>query len=351
MQIKSAVILALALNTLTVYSVWAAEKLVFAVDIIRHGDRTPFTEISGAPHHWAEGLGELTAQGMQQEYQLGKNLRQKYVYQYHLLPKNYVPETIYVRSSDTDRTLMSAESLLLGLYPLGTGPNLSCLRQPALPGGYQPIPIHTIAQDKDTLLKPKASNDFTNLLQKHVFSTAEWKAKNAELQPKFAAWSAATGVPITDLTDLKSVGDVLFIYQLHNIPLPPGLTSEDAKEIIDARHWGMLAIFKNQLVASAMGHDLFKTIVEQMQQASENKTSRKYVLYSAHDTTILAQLGILGAVDKIPKYASDLNFSLFNIDDQYYVKVTFNDRPVFISACGSTMCSLTQFAELDPITP
>src|SRR5689334_2958880 len=87
--------------------VFAEEKLIFALDVIRHGDRTPIKAIPKSYHDWKEGLGQLTAIGMQQEYQLGSRLREKYIDTYHLLPPHYNIKTIYVRSTDMDRTLMS----------------------------------------------------------------------------------------------------------------------------------------------------------------------------------------------------------------------------------------------------
>src|SRR3990167_2889333 len=121
---------------------FATEHLIFAADLIRHGDRTPVDEVPAAPHVWKEGLGELTAEGMNQEFQLGVALRKRYVEQTHLLPPQYDVKTLMVRSTDFNRTLMSAESLLYGLYPLGSGPRLLSSGQTALPQAFQPIPIH-----------------------------------------------------------------------------------------------------------------------------------------------------------------------------------------------------------------
>lgn len=42
------------------------ERLIFALDLIRHGDRAPFTTLPNAPYTWSEGEGQLTAIGMQQ---------------------------------------------------------------------------------------------------------------------------------------------------------------------------------------------------------------------------------------------------------------------------------------------
>src|SRR5271157_460200 len=133
----------------------ARDRVVFVVDVIRHGDRTPIDEIPAAPHFWAEGLGQLTAIGMRQEFELGTKLRSAYVAQDGLLPPRYTPGTLYVRSTDRDRTLMSAQSFLMGLYPQGTGPILPSSTRSALPNGAQPIPVHTVPIGEDALLNPE----------------------------------------------------------------------------------------------------------------------------------------------------------------------------------------------------
>jgi acid phosphatase len=53
------------LFSLVAFNLSAGEKWVFAIDIIRHGDRTPTAELPGDdPAIWREGLGKMTALGM-----------------------------------------------------------------------------------------------------------------------------------------------------------------------------------------------------------------------------------------------------------------------------------------------
>ncbi|ASG67068.1 hypothetical protein fh0823_21350 [Francisella halioticida] len=90
--------------------------------ITRHGDRAPFANIKNANYKWGISLSELTPIGMNQEYNLGKQLRKRYIEQLRLLPKDYQSQSIYVLSSPTNRTVESAQSLLMGLYPPASVP-------------------------------------------------------------------------------------------------------------------------------------------------------------------------------------------------------------------------------------
>lgn len=333
---------------LLVSSAHAAEKLIFAIDVIRHGDRTPATDMPSAPHEWPEGLGELTSLGMQQEYQLGTGMRSLYVDKYHLLPANYTNGTMYIRSTDYDRTLESAQSLLMGLYPPGTGPVMPDNGVPALPNASQPLPIHTVPQETDTLLIPyNTAAEYQQLLQQYVMNTPEWQTKTQSLQPKFQAWSEATGLHITNLLELAVLGDILNVEQIHNVPVPAGLSAEDAQQIIDARQWSMVHATANINVAAAIGQNLLKAIVADLQMASQQKSALKYVLFSAHDSTLLAEMSLLNTpLDEVPHYASDLNFLLFEEKpDTYVVKINFNGQLIQIPGCN-TACPLNQFIAL-----
>lgn len=331
------------------------EKLIFALDLIRHGDRTSIGTIPAAPHQWPEGNGQLTEVGMNQEFQLGAKLRTRYIEQEHLLPSHYQGQAIYIRSTDVDRTLMSAQSFLLGLYPMGTGPYLTekkisflNIRKPALPNAHQPIPIHTVPQSQDDVFFLKhQSQHFRDAVNKYVNTNPEWQQKNMQLKNKFSRWSTATGVNINDINDLITLGDDLFIYRLKNIPLPAGLSNEDVNEIINAGKWAFVYGFKSKEMGILTGKPLLAAVINYVQNASQKKDGLKYVLLSGHDSSILGILSAMGAPLSLPpSYASDVNFSLYQDGQRYTVKVKFNDKPVVIPRCGSDTCTLEQFIAL-----
>lgn len=321
------------------------QKLVFALDLIRHGDRTPTRTIPAAPHHWAEGLGQLTPQGMQQIFQLGEQFRKKYVMEHHLLPYQYHADTIMVSSTDVKRTLMSAQVFLLGLYPLGTGPYIPDPKRAALPAAYQPVPIHHI---KNKMVHPTSNIKLKKLFEKYVYSQKEWREKNASLEKYYPRWSKATGIKITDLHQLIGLGDTLEIYRIHHIDLPDGLSDEDATTIIDAGHWALAAKYKPKIIGDYTGHQLLAHIGAYIDQASQQTFPLTYVFMSAHDATILSILSALQApLQTKPSYASDVNFALYeNGPNKYQVEISYNGAPVDIPGCGGHSCSLMQFMDI-----
>ena len=90
-------------------------------------------------------FGQLTAIGIEQQHNLGRFLRGRYG---TILNTTYIASEFVVRSTDVDRTLMSAQSNLAGLYP---SLNISDGRVP-----FQPIPIHTTSVHVDFVRFPPA---------------------------------------------------------------------------------------------------------------------------------------------------------------------------------------------------
>ncbi len=329
--------------------------LIFAIDIIRHGDRTPTMDPFSKPDTWPQGLGQLTALGMNQEYLLGQALRNLYIDQTHLLSAQYQAGTIYIQSTDYDRTLMSAESLLAGLYPLGTGPMLAA-SQPALPQAQQPVPIHIFPLTQQNKIIPDSNPlAYQTLLKNYVFNTPEWIKKENALKAKFPLWSKALGIKINHLYDLKNIADTLYIQKIHGVKYPNGLSPTDVDQIIEAGQWAFVAGFKNPTVGKITGHYFLNLIGQEIKNYPHANTPT-YLLYSTHDSVILALMSALGSpMDTVPTYASDLNFLVFTLktpsgDTQKMIQIRLNGDPISVPACKSNLalhaCTLNEFLAL-----
>ncbi|XP_014208120.1 venom acid phosphatase Acph-1-like [Copidosoma floridanum] len=88
--------------------------------IFRHGDRTatpyewypndPYNETIYEPF----GRGQLTSRGKARAYNLGQVLKKKYE---KLLGEDYSPNVLFAYSTNVDRTKMSLQLVLAGMYP------------------------------------------------------------------------------------------------------------------------------------------------------------------------------------------------------------------------------------------
>ncbi|CAH1970646.1 unnamed protein product [Acanthoscelides obtectus] len=116
--------------------------------------------------------------GIQEQYDLGKWVRERY---HDFLPKEYSSKQVYVRSTDHERTLTSAEAHLAGLFPPQGREiwNKSLL--------WRPIPVHTTWKDNDDVLAmdtdcPKYDRLYKDLMNSDYFMKID--EDNKELYSK-----------------------------------------------------------------------------------------------------------------------------------------------------------------------
>lgn len=327
---------------------FAKEKMIFSLDLIRHGDRAPIAPIPNALYTGKTPLGHLTPEGIAQTHLLGIKLREKYVHQWGLLPAYYDSKKIYVRSTDTDRTIISAQTIVLGLYPMGTGPKVN-EAQFALPEGLQPVAIHTESIAKDALLLCQNQKDkISRLGHKYMANHPTWQKKQAKLAKEMLSLKEATGYKIEGLYSIGRLADSIMIYEKHGIALPPQLTQSQIQKMPALRDWIYLTVWQYYPIAASLGHPLLETVLIYLKNSDSQKSPLKYVLFSAHDSSIVLTAGALkAALPTFPGYASQLNFSL--MEDEYKqrkVHVYYNEKPLFIPGCQGHICTLNQLEEL-----
>ncbi|RXM28873.1 Lysosomal acid phosphatase [Acipenser ruthenus] len=173
--------------------------------LYRHGDRSPVRTFPTDPHQesaWPQGFGQLTQVGMRQHFELGQTLRRRYR---GFLNETYSRREILIRSTDYDRTLMSAEANLAGLYP----PNGSEVFNPNIT--WQPIPVHTVPDTEDMLLRfPLPNCPRYNLLMNETKKT-ETFVNMTKNNIKFLEMVAnETGLKDVSVESIWSVYDTLF---------------------------------------------------------------------------------------------------------------------------------------------
>ncbi|EGT51910.1 hypothetical protein CAEBREN_32295 [Caenorhabditis brenneri] len=191
----------------------------------RHGDRSPTKTFPTDPFQedaWTfggGGWGQLSPTGMKQHFKLGSMLRDQYVKQYNFLPNKYNSKQIYVRSTDVNRTIISAMSNLLGQYGQNDGSSVVDVDYPKVDGwptGYVPIAVHTVDDDTDHLGNMEATCPFRQQVWELAKTSDEVKnfTNSDVVQSMLAKLTNYTGMAV-DIDNLWIITNALYIEQIY----------------------------------------------------------------------------------------------------------------------------------------
>lgn len=274
--------------------------------------------------------------GKRQHYALGTWLRHRYSGT-GILKTRYNLNDIEVRSTDVDRTLMSATINLAALFAPNvttttsnttnttTGALSAWLTDPH----WMPVPIHTVPKHlDDTLLNDRTcarhEQLFDEMKRTHVVPLLQ---KHQHLIDYLEANANITVGD--DLWQVNNVLDALMIERLRGLPLPawtqriyPGSGEfqrlSDQAFVLDTQTAPLARLKFGRLVGE---------ILERMANKSAGRLvpDRSMAVYSAHDTTISGLLNALGLFDDVhaPPYASTVLFELRRVDGRPYVQVFY----------------------------
>ncbi|CAB1424714.1 unnamed protein product [Pleuronectes platessa] len=327
---------AAGLFVLTVLSVCGAaaaeKKLVYVTVLFRHG------------------FGQLSQIGMRQHFELGQFLRNRYK---GFLNETYNRHEISVRSTDYDRTLMSAEANLAGLYP----PSGQQVFNPNLK--WQPIPIHTVPKSEERLLSfPLGDCPRYNQLMIDTEQTEEFINITIKYQDILELVKNKTGMNKTSVETVWSLYDTLLCESIHNMSAPDWVTPDVMQRLGVLKDFGTKVIFgvyKQQEKSRLQGGLLLGEIVKNLSKMAvpDPKQQLKMTMLSAHDTTVIAlqsSLDIFNA--QAPPYACCQIFELYREDNGsvsvsmfYRNDSTVDPYPLQLPGC-SLDCPLEDFVRI-----
>lgn len=319
------------LLTSCVYNTVFADKLIFATEIIRHGERTASGDLINFPYEDSRGKGQLTVAGTMQVTNLGKQLHTTYTDTYKLTSEHYSPLEAYTRSTDFDRTLMSANAFLIGLF------------------GDSSFAIHSapVATDDLLLAYLKHYDTITKLLS----NDPKILELTQVLQPKFERLSTVLGEPIENIDDFFSLVDTVYIRKQFNQPLPTELTDAEVEDLNNIAQKSLPVLFHQRGIGALVSTKLLDTIKNNIDRnIARDKKATKFNLYSTHDVTVAGFMSSLGIqLSTYPSYASHVSVQLFTNEsssEEYYVKFLYNNKEIKVNECQTTKCSLSEFNNL-----
>ncbi|CAH3173893.1 unnamed protein product [Porites lobata] len=334
-------------------------KLVMVNAVYRHGDRSPTHIYPNDPWQedvWPQGMGMLTQKGMRQEYALGEFLKSRYMRTFKLLNSTYIYKQLYIRSSDKDRCLMSAQTQLNGLYP----PRGHQIWRDHL--DWQPIGIHVVPKKDDYLLRPFDYNcpRFFKLHDEDK-KQLEYIQMSKKYKDMLAYVSENTGEKV-DVSTTYKITDPLISEASHGLAWPDWVNNGTTyKDLRTVANFGMYWNFNTREKARLTGGALVGRMIDNMKLMlsppdTTTEPVRKAYLYSAHDTTVSAFLSALLAFNRVcPDYSSAAILELFrstndSVTPQFFVRLVYRfgqTSPEILKIPGcDTFCPLEKFIEL-----
>ena len=238
---------------------------------------------------------------MRQHYNLGSMLRRQYVIDNPFLKSSYNHTEMDVVSTDYNRTLMSVNSFLMGLYPETTGfklpekVNKSCLLPPyagrtddisesvfALPHGNQVINIKCDSEMK--LFVDCEIQVSKNIIEAHS-TIDEMEAKYAPFLSNMTKAFNET-YPIT-VMNTSRIFDTMVCDKYLNRPLPPSLTEGNYLNMQHLHYFTNLIRYSNKY-AYGVNTPKFRYIFSRLDEIISKPTGLfKMSILSCHDTDLI----------------------------------------------------------------
>ncbi|XP_060527042.1 venom acid phosphatase Acph-1-like [Cylas formicarius] len=333
----------------------ASDSLRLVTVWFRHGARTPELKDSypNDPYQedtfQPEGWGQLTNNGKQMAFDLGKLLRKRYD---HYLGDVYTPDLIKATTTDYDRTKMSLLLTLAGLF----APSLSQKWHDTL--DWMPIPYDYDKEEHDHILtRPnKYCPVYFNELQR-VLASEETVAYLNSHRNTTEYIEQHTGKPMKTLGHGFQIFQTLTAEYTMNLTLPewtaevfPDKVTEFAVKQCEMEN-------HNTILKKLNGGRSLQRVIRHMREKAEGihqPDGRKMYLNSGHEFGVLRLLAALNLYKPhFPNYCAAAIIELHYLEKEqdYAVKVVHVDNvykePNELQVPGCDLfCPLNQFIEL-----
>ncbi|CEF70003.1 Histidine phosphatase superfamily, clade-2-containing protein [Strongyloides ratti] len=311
--------LLLIFNILNISLIIPTNVLLNVQIIWRHGDRPPTEIYQYDPNKnvWSVSLGQLTQKGMRQHYDLGKRFFKKYSQEKKLLNSNYDANQIYVRSTDIDRTLVSAYSNLAGFYAQSK---------------------NTYPND-DYLLNPNFKCERRSQLEDDRRNNPKFLDYQSTLSNLCEYLTKHSGIKVKGYTEIRNLySNIRLEKRYYNLPQPSWVTQDiyNQMEIVVNKSINYIhgeegfGLPDDIELIRLKGGNFAYTILQNIKNTINNNSDTKlYFAFSAHDDTLWAFATVLGFKKKVMgegyvDYAASFTIELWkNESKNYYIKILY----------------------------
>lgn len=273
--------------------------------------------------------GDLMVEGMRQHFELGQAIRKHYVDDMKFMSGEFDDQQYLFMSSFIDRSIRSAESLIEGLFPAASDNEV--------------LTISTASQKRNVY---EVSEGFCEDLN-GVYNKFRQDDMYLNLTDEYwdVIGEALTSIGYSDSPEdiVNGCSDLLPLSC--GLQSPPSFVTKEAVDICyevqRRRNYKVFTLDKGIPVSY-----FIKVIFKELNDVVSSRTTTKFALFSAHDTTIAAMMAFL-TEDEIPynpPYASHLVIELWNKDGEKFLRFSYNGEPVTVSEFGTELVKLEQFS-------
>jgi len=328
------------------------DTLILTHVLFRHGNRTADKDHELYPNdpylnepYYPYGSGQLTKVGKHKEYSVGKALRTRYQ---TFLGEYYYPDIIDAYSTDYNRTKMSLQLVLAGLFP----PRTEDVFEDGIM--WQPVPFNYLPKYQDKVLLGVLCPNYLEMYEEVSRSkeTVEKFKQNSEV---FQYISEHSGLNVTRFYDLYNLYFGLSTEEEWGFQLPDWTKSVWPETITNlAIQDYFVSMTTHKMRQMATGYFLNKVIEDTKRKIiSSNLPGRKMYLYSGHENNVAELLMSLNIFDTphVPNYGAWVSIEVHFINNVYGVKVFYENHikngPELLSIpnCGS-FCPLDKFISM-----
>ncbi|EAR84653.1 histidine acid phosphatase family protein (macronuclear) [Tetrahymena thermophila SB210] len=374
---------------------FANAELKFVFQLYRHGARGPIND-------WFNGgeqkdiYNELTPTGERQHYNLGSKMREEYK---GFLPSKFNHSEIYVRSTDMNRTLMSAASHLQGMFPENTGDflpsnltdnytlpyfagakNYLPNQKTALPHNIQVVPIHTQPKKGDLVLQPDSNCQYYDDIRLAFYAQKKETIDfiTQQFNTTYQQYSLLANKTFSNFDDMEDVDDTLQCNR-YNAKWVPQISQELKANAtyLSSLAWNFW--YNQPELLRALNTPFLNQLMDYLNPVVQGKNVNglKWVMFSAHDTNVQLISAALNLTsidcllhkrfpDKFkpstpyyncefaPEFASSLIFELYQadvkVDEQinkgdFYIRLRRDGKYMNLCERNSTLCSMKEFTQ------
>ena len=321
----------------------------------RHGSRTPEEKdiYPNDPYKVGTfmpmGYGHLTNSGKQRAYKLGKMFRRRYN---DFLGEIYTPDVLLARSTDFDRTKITALLVLAGLYP--PAPSQKWDEHV----NWLPIPYDFEKDQRDYFIR-RPTSYCPNYVKEfdRVMASSEVQRILKDNSKTFQYLTRNTGKSISKLSHAFSLYQTLNAEDYMGLDLPRWTESVYPETL----HYlsGKLCNFENynSILKRLNGGRILKKVIENMVAKANNTLkpeNRKLFLFSGHENNVINMLAAMNLFQPhVPKYSSAVIIELHYLEDEdnHVVKVLYSrtvdaePEEQAVPGCGEK-CYLEKFVEV-----